>query len=137
MDVTKTRASLGKTLAAARVVFVVDSHIPEGIVPKDIVRRVLVLRCHPRILQARLGAKKWNPDKIRENVLAEIVDSCLTAAVRYYGSRIVIQLDTSTGSTRGRVAYARSYLRKRLARRARFDWLTILEKEGELDHYLK
>jgi adenylate kinase len=136
VNVVRTRTSLGKALAGERGAFVVDSHIPEGIIPKAMVRRVFVLRCHPKVLEARLKAKKWNPNKIRENVLAEIVDSCLTSAVRYYGWRKVIQLDTSSRSMRGCVASAQTSLR-RITRRARFDWLTKLEKQGLLDRYLK
>jgi adenylate kinase len=137
VNVVRTRTSLGKALAGERGAFVVDSHIPEGIIPKVMVRRVFVLRCHPKVLEARLKAKKWNPNKIRENVLAEIVDSCLTSAVRYYGWRKVIQLDTSSRSMRGCVASAQTSMRRRLTRRARFDWLTKLEKQGLLDRYLK
>lgn len=137
VNLARTRTSLRKELARKRGAFIVDSHIPEGIVPKQIVQRVFVLRCHPKILETRLRAKKWKPNKIRENVLSEIVDSCLTSAVKYYGWGKVIQLDTSSGNMRRCVALAEKSMRGRLPIRVRFDWLVKLEKQGLLDRYLK
>jgi adenylate kinase len=136
VDLTRTRISLRKTLTGRRRMIVIDSHIPEVIVPKQLVRRVFVLRCHPRVLESRLRAKKWRPNKIRENVLAEIVDSCLTSAVEYYGLSKVVQLDTSSGSVTHCVELARRFMREKPRVQARFDWFTKLEK-GMLDRYLK
>jgi len=137
VNMAKTRTSLRKELAGMRGTLVVDSHIPEGIIPKQMVRWVFVLRCHPTVLEGRLRGKKWKPTKVRENVLAEIVDSCLASAVKYYGWRKVIQLDTSSGDMRRCVALAQRSMRGRLARRVSFDWLAKLEKQGLLDRYLK
>jgi len=137
VNVARTRNSLRKALAGKRGSLVVDSHIPEGIVPRQLVRRVFVLRCHPKVLESRLRAKNWKPNKIRENVLSEILDSCLTSAVRYYGWRKVVQLNTSSGSMRRFIASAQRSLRGKLKRRARFDWLKELDKQGLLDRYLR
>lgn len=137
VDVAATRRSLGKDLANMDGWVVVDSHVPEGVVPARIVRSVIVLRCHPKILEKRLRAKGWSANKIRENVLAEILDSCLVAAVGYYGTRKVIQIDTSKISIRKSVSLAQRALIKPTARRTKADWLTTLEKERRLDRYLK
>jgi len=137
MDVARTRSSLTRELRAMSGPVVVDAHAPEGIVPGRMVRQVFVLRCHPKVLEARLRAKKWKANKIRENVLAEIVDSCLTAAVKQYGWRKVTQLDTSRGSVRRSVAMVRSSMLRKPGRRINIDWLARLEKEGVLDRYLK
>lgn len=137
MDVAKTRISLEGELKAMRGPVVVDTHIPDGIVPKRMVRQVFVLRCHPRVLEGRLRAKRWKFNKIRENVLAEILDSCLTAAVKHYGWRKVIQLDTSSRDMRGCVVLAKKSILGKPTRRIKIDWLAKLEKEGSLDLYLK
>ncbi len=137
VDVAKTRAKLSKDLRKIQGYVIVDTHMPEGSVPEGAVHRVFVLRCHPKVLEARLRAKKWKPNKIRENVLAEIVDSCLTAAVKHYDSRKVIQLDTSRGGIGRKVVEAKRSLLRKPAKLTKIDWLTTLEKEGLLDRYLR
>lgn len=137
VDLAKTRRSLERALSDMRGLVVVDSHTSEGIVPAQLVKLVIVLRCHPRILEARLRAKKWTAHKIRENVLAEILDSCLTAALGYYGARKVMQIDTSRKKVRHCVDLARSSLSGKRSRRVvKVDWLARLEKERILDRYL-
>ena len=137
MDLARTRSSLRRELRAVTVPVVVDTHTPEGIVPREMVRQVFVLRCHPKVLEARLRAKKWKAKKIRENVLAEIVDSCLTAAVKQYGWRKVIQLDTSRMSVRRSAGMIKSAILGKLGRRIKVNWLERLEREGLLDRYLE
>lgn len=138
IDVTKTRRALTGLFSRATKPAVLDSHIPDRIVPKEMVKQVFVLRCHPRVLEARLRTKKWKPSKIRENVLAEVLDSCLVAAVKYYGSRRVDQLDTSRTSVRQCIVSAKRILvHPTRKRKIRVDWIATLEKERLLDRYLK
>jgi len=138
VDLARTRTSLRRRLVKAPTWVVVDSHLSEGIVPKRFVRLAVVLRCHPRILERRLHAKRWSARKIRENVLAEILDSCLLAAVKYYGARKVIQVNTSNRSTRACVNEIRLALSGKHARSlTKIDWLTALETEGNLDKFLR
>ena len=136
VDVAKTRASLKREFKTVRGSSVVDTHIPDAIIPKEIVRRVFVLRCHPMILEGRLRRKKWRANKIRENVLAEIVDSCLSAAVKYYGWRKVVQIETSRRSVRSCVGLAKRRLQPKPIRRIEIDWISKLDKEGLLDRYI-
>jgi adenylate kinase len=112
--------------------------MPDEIFPKEIVSQVFVLRCHPKILERRLRAKKWRINKMRENVLAEIIDSCLIEAVKRYGWKRVMQLDTTHANLKKTTASAKRYIIGRPAkRRIKIDWLTKLEKEGMLERYLK
>ena len=136
VDAARTRSSLTKELRIISGPVVIDTHAPEGVIPEQMVLRVFVLRCHPKVLEARLRAKKWAVNKIRENVLAEVVDSCLTAAVKQYGWRRVMQLDTSRGSVRRAVGILKSSVLEKPSRRITIDWLARLEKEGLLDRYL-
>jgi len=138
IDAARTRTSLKRKLRAIHGPVVVDTLMPDEIFPKEIVSQVFVLRCHPKILERRLRAKKWRINKMRENVLAEIIDSCLIEAVKRYGSRKVIQLDTTHASVKKITASAeRSIMGKPLKSRIKIDWLTKLEKEGMLERYLK
>ena len=140
IDVERTRRGLQKELKAARGLVVIDTHIPDGIVPKKIVKLIFVLRCDPRILENRLRAKKWKTSKVRENVLAEIIDSCLIVTVKHYGWRKVVQLDTSRAKLRQTIALAKRAIRGKPSRELRIDWLAKLEKNGKndlLDRYLR
>ena len=96
-----------------------------------------MLRCHPRILEDRLRNKRWKASKIRENVLAEVVDSCLSAGIKYFGWRKVVQIDTSRRNIRGCVASAKTSILGKPTKRIRIDWISKLEKEGLLDRYLQ
>jgi adenylate kinase len=137
IDIKKTRVRLKRKLATMPSVVVIDTHVPDGIVPEGMVKRVFVLRCHPRVLEARLRAKKWSQNKIRENVLAEIVDFCLNSAVEYYGRRRVIQFDTSRMNKQDCIALMKRPIRGRPGKRVKIDWLGMLEKEKSLERYLK
>jgi adenylate kinase len=137
IDLTRIRSSLKEELRAVHSLSVVDTHIPDGIVPKRMVRQVFVLRCHPWILERRLRAKKWKNNKIRENVLAEMIDSCLVSAVAEYGWRKVSQLDTSHENMQSCIALAKRSMLGKPTRRIKIDWLAKLDKEGLLDRYLR
>ena len=99
VDVLKARRML-RAIISKHQFLIVDTHMPEGIVPKDATRMVFVLRCNPQILERRLRRRRWTSEKVKENVMAEILDSCLIAAQKYYGKRKVVQLDTSYASVK-------------------------------------
>ena len=56
---------------------------------------VVVLRCHPEVLQKRLRLKGWPETKVRENVAAEGLSIILTEAIERYGAQNVIEIDTT------------------------------------------
>ena len=111
--------------------------MPE-VVDRKAVKRVFVLRCHPRILGRRLKAKGWSRRKVRENLLAEILDVCLVSSVNYYGRQRVTQLDTSRISLKRNVALAKRIANGFLAKRqVKLDWIRQLEIEGLLRNHIK
>jgi adenylate kinase len=138
IDMKRTRTELKRLLSTGSKPVVIDSHIPDVIAPKRIVKRVIVLRCHPKILKARLRAKRWRRSKVQENLLAEILDSCLLEAVEYYGWKPVYEIDTSQKSVEQCVTFARAILRDRSHKRGRkTDWIATLNREHSLLRYLK
>lgn len=137
VNLARVQASLRLLLSRARRLIIVDTHIPDGIITKDSVRLVFVLRCNPRILEKRLGRKKWKTSKVRENALAEMLDVCLIDAVKWYGWGRLVQLDTSHITASKCVATAKRILRHGVRRRIKIDWITTLGKENSLARYLK
>lgn len=131
----KTRAKLRQLLRKRKEIVIIDTHLPDA-VPREIVERVIVLRCDPRILKARLKAKGWSVRKVQENVLAEMLDSCLAVAVSFYGARRIVQLDTSGSSIENAIKRTIIALSGRPTKAANIDWIGTLEKQSALPELL-
>jgi adenylate kinase len=137
VNIARVHASLNRLLLQTKRPTIVDTHIPGGIIPKDLVKLVFVLRCHPRILERRLSKKRWKQGKIRENVLAEMLGVCLINAVKWFGLSRVVELDTSHNSVNKCVATAKRILIRPAKRRVKVDWIATLDKEHSLARYLE
>jgi len=136
VDMSKVGSKVKRLLAKAELT-VIDTHIPEGIVPEKMTERVIVLRCHPRILVSRLRTRRWKSNKIKENVLAELTDACLISSIEHYGRQRVVQLDTSHTTLKDSVATAKRLVTHRSSsHKLRIDWIAALQSEGRLDRYL-
>lgn len=59
------------------------------------VQKIIILRCHPRILKQRLQQKQWNQEKIRENVEAELLDIILCESVDLTKEQNIFEIDTT------------------------------------------
>jgi adenylate kinase len=57
--------------------------------------RIIVLRCRPDVLKARLALRKYRKEKIRENAEAEALDSCLIETVEQFSPSQIFELDTT------------------------------------------
>ena len=135
VDLGRTRAWLRNSIRESERFTIIDTHVPDAI-PRECVRKVIVLRCHPNILEARLRRKRWRAFKIRENVLAEILDSCYRVAAEYYGTKKTVQLDTSHISVTKTVNRCKALLKKQPPNEPRVDWVTVLDHEHVLERYM-
>jgi adenylate kinase len=135
VDLNRTRAKFRQLLQKHPGIVILDTHLPDA-VPKENVRKVIVLRCDPRILKSRLRAKGWNARKVRENVLAEILDSCLMVAIGYYGAKKIIQLDTSNSNVSACVNSTTNALLRRPTKTTRIDWISTLDRQNALTEFL-
>lgn len=134
VDIDRTRESL-RNLTTKRTMIVIDTHVTDS-VPKERTRKVIVLRCDPRVLESRLRKKGWSRDKVRENVLAEMLDACYMIAVTYYGAKKVNQLVTSRTSVRKCVGLAKKILLNQARDDTTVNWITTLKREHSLERYL-
>jgi adenylate kinase len=57
------------------------------------VDKVIILRCDPLILRERLNTKGWSPEKVKENVDAEILDAIKVEA--HEEDHEIFEIDTS------------------------------------------
>lgn len=138
IDLNRTRKNIRGLLSGSPGLVIIDTHVPEGVVDREAVKQVFVLRCHPRILKKRLRAKGWNQRKTRENLLAEILDICLVSSINYYGLRRVAQLNTSQNSLKSNIALAKRILMNSASKgKTSLDWITQLDREGSLEDYIR
>jgi adenylate kinase len=115
---------------------VVDSHVPLRITSSRLVR-VIVLRCHPKILEQRLSRKRWPKRKTSENLQAEILDICLWDAVQNYGWKRIVEIDTTAVQPCCVVETAiRALKQKGIQREPNVDWLMALRRHHVLTKYL-
>ena len=135
VDIERTRKSLRKLIPKGRMIFV-DTHVADSI-PRERTRKVIVLRCHPKVLDSRLRKKGWSGKKVRENVLAEILDACYMIAVSYYGAKKVYQLDTSSRRPEKCVALAKKNLLQQASASVTINWIATLKRERGLGRYLE
>jgi broad-specificity NMP kinase len=94
------------------------------------------LRCHPGVLESRLRKKGWSGNKVRENVLAEMLDACYMVALSYYGAKKVSQLDTSRSSVRKCGSKAKKILLQQVNGDTTINWIATLKREHGLERYL-
>lgn len=73
---------------------VFESHLAHHL-PVDV---VIVLRCHPDVLEDRLRRRDVPERSIRENAESEALDVILTEAVNRHGREVVGEVDTTNRS---------------------------------------
>ncbi len=116
---------------------IIDTHYPE-ILPPEMVDIVIVLRLHPRKLEERLWRKGWQWNKIRENVLAEILSVVSINAIQRFGTNRVYEVDVTEKSVEEILETVIEIIEKRRGFKTglQIDWLTIISPE-EISRYEK
>ncbi len=93
VDIPRLARSL--SFLRRRKSFIAEGHLAcETKLPADF---IVVLRCDPRILKGRLSMRGYGPEKLEENLMAEMLDYCAQRAHAVY-RRNALELDTSTRS---------------------------------------
>jgi len=89
--------------------------------------RLVILRCRPDILEARLAKRGYSPEKVRENVEAEALDTILVEALENHKEDIILELDTSERTPEDIAAEIDDFIRgKREAGFGNTDWSEYL-----------
>jgi adenylate kinase len=138
VSLPRLREALYERATRADHGLVIDSHVaPEiGTLPKLV--RAIVLRCNPIVLQRRLERKRWPKSKISENLQAEILDICLWDAVENYGSKKIMEIDTTERTPRHVIQQIIEEMhKKRTWKQPRVNWLLSLKRKGILARYFE
>lgn len=91
IDIDKLNNTIKKTFTTDTIVFF-EGHLGHLLKAID---KVIILRCHPKELNSRLKKKKWNTNKIKENVDAETIDVILCEAVEHHSMKNIFEIDTT------------------------------------------
>lgn len=117
---------------------VVDGHYATDIVPLEDVTKVFVLRRDPIELKHLMEKRGFRGRKLWENLAAEILDICLSDAVKAVGLGKVCEIDVSGRRTKEVVNDIISILDgKKQCTVGIVDWLGKLEVANRLGEFLK
>ncbi|MHB1867494.1 MAG: adenylate kinase family protein [Nitrososphaerales archaeon] len=83
---------------------IICGHLLPYIVPKSELDFVVVLRCSPNVLKKRYRKRGYSPEKINENLEAEMIGVIAEKAMTVYGSKKLIEFNTTRTRVPGRVA---------------------------------
>ena len=136
-DEEKLLRKLREIIENSKGEVIVEGHFAD-IVPKELVKCTIVLRVDPRELEKRLVERGWPVKKVKENVLAEVLDECLIRAIQAYGEENVKEVD-ATGKTVDEVVNAilKAISNGEQYRPGRVNWIKKLSDEGVLDSFLR
>ncbi len=113
---------------------VFDGHNAVHIIPCNYVDYCIVLRCDPYILWDRLIDKRFDEDKVRENVQAEILDIILIEAIEKCGDK-VIQLDASRNFDDKLDCFIKMLGGEEESCYDKIDWLGYITEKGDLKRF--
>ncbi len=139
IDETKMRAKLTEIInTQGSTSVVIDGHYAASVSPKEKVTHVFVLRRNPVQLRELMEKSGFKDQKLWENLASEILDVCLTEALREQDAGKVCELDVTDKSTEDVLKDIFEVLgNQKECRLAGVDWIGLLEREGKLDQYLK
>lgn len=137
-DIQKVSKRVMEIVAETKRAIVLDGHYAVYVAPAEKVARVFVLRRNPEELKPILEARGWNGIKLWENLACEVLDVCLTDAIKACGEDKVCEIDVTGRSTEDIVTEISQIIKdKRRCFVGAVDWLTYLELQGRLDEFLK
>lgn len=136
VDITSLSNRIVDLIQMADEVVIVEGHYASELVPKRYVSNVIILRRDPNDLEKKLRDKGFNEKKIRENVLAEILDVCLIDATERHSLEKLIEVDTTDKDVEETVNEILERLKEGNGKIGTIDWLKKIEFEGRLKDYL-
>jgi len=93
VDISKLKKSL--EFLEEKEDYIIEGHLAcEQKIPADF---LFVLRADPEVLRERLSDRNYEPEKLRENLMAEILDYCTQRSQASYDI-FILELDTSSKS---------------------------------------
>ncbi|WP_455367504.1 adenylate kinase family protein [[Eubacterium] cellulosolvens] len=138
INIKRTSKALNELIKErADDVLIFEGHFAQLVVDPQDIKIAFVLRCHPETLRKRLRNRGFSKEKIYENVLSEILDSCLVETLQLLGKKRVYELDTTKLDPERLSTIALEAIKgKRASNIGIVDWIEQLEKRGTLIKYI-
>ena len=139
IDEEKMRKKIAETIdETEKTTIIVDGHYAAAVVPKRYVTRIFVLRRNPIELREFMEKRGFSDAKLRENLASEILDVCLIEALQEHEKENVCELDITGKTVDAVVNEVLAVLNEnKPCSVGHVDWLSLLEKDGLVDEYLK
>jgi len=124
VDLERTTTRLMEIIREGRDPLVIEGHFSQDVVSPERVSNVFVLRRAPWRLKDELESRGYNPEKVKENVEAELLDVCLVEAIEAYGKEKVCELDTTDVEADEIIETITAVLRGERSCEIGIDWLS-------------
>jgi adenylate kinase len=116
---------------------IIDGHYAAAVTPPNLVTHVFVLRRNPKQLKQLMQKNNFPEPKLNENLAAEILDTCLVEALQTQNNK-VCELDSTGKTVEETVNQILTVVNgEKKCHSGTVDWLTMLEKQGLTNEYLK
>ena len=132
VDLERTTTRLMEIIQEGQDPLIIEGHFSQDIISPEGVSNVFVLRRAPWKLKDELESRGYSPEKVKENVEAELLDVCLIEAVEAYGKEKVCELDTTGIEPNEIIETITSVLRGERSCEIWVDWLSHPESRGLL-----
>lgn len=96
-DMRALRYAILNIIASTSGDIVIDGHYSPEVAPRDDTSLTVVLRRSPWVLREELKARGYSTRKVRENVEAELLGTCLADALAAQEPIKVLEIDTTSG----------------------------------------
>ena len=139
VDEKKMRHKLTEMInSAEKTNIVIDGHYAAAVTPKNKVTRVFVLRRNPVELREFMVQCGFKNQKLWENLASEILDICLVEALQEQEKGKVCEVDMTEKTIGEVVGDILAILdNRKKCRTSGIDWLGMLEREGNVEEYLR
>ncbi|OGD59338.1 hypothetical protein A3K78_08490 [Candidatus Bathyarchaeota archaeon RBG_13_52_12] len=94
-DLKALRNALYNILDNTTSPLIIDGHYSPDVAPRDETTLVIVLRCAPWVIREKLLTRGYSPRKVRENVEAELLGTCLADALAVQDPEKIHEIDTT------------------------------------------
>jgi len=116
---------------------IIDGHYAMDVVSLNLVSFIFVLRRNPNDLKIKLEERGYSKKKVLENVASEVLDVCLTNAIRKYSLKKVDEIDVTYITADEAVDEILQVIDgQKPVCVGKVNWLGMLEAEGKVEAFL-
>jgi adenylate kinase len=95
VDIEKLKKEMVGIIDSFKGSLIIEGHYSHDIIPSKSVSMAFVLRRAPWVLEKELQKRGYSPEKVKENVEAELINVCLSETVENIDSGKVCEIDST------------------------------------------